>query len=1279
MIRKIGKNAKTMRAFQALFIFMAVIALLPFGMLYARADTIETSVPVGGNYLNRIAVNEQTHKIYVSRGESEGDSRVTVINGDSTDYTPQALTVGRSPRGMAIDVANNKIYVANRYGSGSVSIIDGATNVVNTMPNFFFSPMDVAFDSDSQLLYVLEYYNSDLYKGTVKVVSGTVVTAVVKIAPYPVAMVLNDVTKKIYVVYESGNVQVIDTSSGNTVTTIDTEGSASESIAVDTLTNKIYVANGFSQNVTVIDGSTDTVAAIISLGGGNLTPWGVTVNESTNKIYVANQGGSVSVIDGATNTVVQTISIPGNGGPIGIAADSAHNKIYVISNNTNDVTVIDGSAIEAVDISGLTAPALGETPQTSSGLAAGDSRYAVSRLTWENLGGESASLDGGGNFANAANSYQARIELTAAADYRFPASGLTPTVNIGLPADVTVETNGLGNKLTFVVTFPADITAASLLNLEAPATGATPAVLSDLISGNPGQYTLSDLTWEYMGGSPMDSAEFLYGGSWYQARIELTSLPGFKFPAGGLTPDVSGDGTASQGTVSGGDVSGNSLSFVVNFSEEIGYIYIEHLNPPAVDATPSAKEDLTVSSYCDVSNLTWENSDGTPAALNDGKFISGGSSYRAVIELTSQAGYKFPPTGDLEPGFSEDGRFDSGNVTGGNISGNKFTFTVTYSTDITMAEVGGLVAPATGEVPIGCDALTFGNSTQYYVDEIEWYDSDYGGATLTDGKFNANSSYIAAIYLIANDGFKFPDGLTPAVNAGTPSAGLVYENVSGNTLVFVVTFDATGAASVNYTIAATAGSGGSISPSGSVSVAVGENQTFTITPNSDYNISAVTVDGVNQGAIASYTFHNMSAGHTISATFTYKGGGSGGSSGGGSGGGTTTVKYEAVVSGDGSGKLTVTKDADSVSASASLPGAQGALICGGKSIVVTMPEITGVTNYSLSLPVSGLSSGSGGGSLTLDTGMGSITFPSDMLTGTGGATALLTIGKVETSGLMENARAAVGKRPVISLSLSIDGKQTDWNNPDAPVTVSIPYTPANGEDLNAIVIWYIDGNGGLNCVTNGRYDPKTGMATFRTTHFSYYAVGYNSVSFTDVPYTAWYYDAVSYLAAREITSGTGDTTFSPGAKLTRGEFIVMLVRACGISPDESSTDNFSDAGNTYYTGYLAAARRLGISAGVGNNLFAPGREITRQEMFTLLYNALKVIGQLQQGTKLPDGSSGKTLTDFTDAGRIDSWAEAAMTLLVKTGIAGGSGGKLSPTATATRAEMAQVLYNLLAK
>jgi len=70
-----------------------------------------------------------------------------------------------------------------------------------------------------------------------------------------------------------------------------------------------------------------------------------------------------------------------------------------------------------------------------------------------------------------------------------------------------------------------------------------------------------------------------------------------------------------------------------------------------------------------------------------------------------------------------------------------------------------------------------------------------------------------------------------------------------------------------YTITASSSSGGSISPSGSLLVNYGSNQTFTITANYGYHISNVSVDSVSQGVIPSYTFNNITANHTISASF----------------------------------------------------------------------------------------------------------------------------------------------------------------------------------------------------------------------------------------------------------------------------------------------------------------------------------------------------------------------------------------------------------------------------
>jgi hypothetical protein len=349
---------------------------------------------------------------------------------------------------------------------------------------------------------------------------------------------------------------------------------------------------------------------------------------------------------------------------------------------------------------------------------------------------------------------------------------------------------------------------------------------------------------------------------------------------------------------------------------------------------------------------------------------------------------------------------------------------------------------------------------------------------------------------------------------------------------------------------------------------------------------------------------------------------------------------------------------------------------GGVTVVIEVEAPAGATSVATSIPGAAVShvAQDGNSALTVSTPVASVTFDSRALStmaDQASGDVQVTVARVDAATLPSEARQAVGDRPVFSFSVtSGDDTISEFNG---SVRVSVPYTLKDDEDPNAVVIYYIDAQGQPQIVRNCAYDPATRTVTFTTSHLSQYAVGYNPVAFGDVAPDAWYADAVSFIAARTITEGTGSGNYSPGAGLTRGDFLVLVMKAYGIAPDSSSRDNFADAGNTYYTGYLAAAKRLGIAAGVGDNVFAPGRQIRRQEMFTLLHKALKLIG------RLPQGDSGNALVSFSDAGQIEPWATEAMAYLVKAGTVSGYGGKLFPADTLTRAEFAQVLYNLLSK
>jgi YVTN family beta-propeller protein len=172
------------------------------------------------------------------------------------------------------------------------------------------------------------------------------VIATVPVGVAPRAVALNPVTNKIYVANEDSlNVTVID---GVTLsTTAIAVGVAPATVVVDPLTNKIYVTNvcGNDPNcssdsdgtVTVIDGATLTSQTIVV----SIAPRATAVNSITNKVYVANQdSNTVTVIDGATNN---TTTIAVGLAPIGVAVNTVTNKIYVVNSSSRTVTVIDGA------------------------------------------------------------------------------------------------------------------------------------------------------------------------------------------------------------------------------------------------------------------------------------------------------------------------------------------------------------------------------------------------------------------------------------------------------------------------------------------------------------------------------------------------------------------------------------------------------------------------------------------------------------------------------------------------------------------------------------------------------------------------------------------------------------------------------------------------------------------------------------------------------------------------------------------------------------------------
>lgn len=350
---------------------------------------------------------------------------------------------------------------------------------------------------------------------------------------------------------------------------------------------------------------------------------------------------------------------------------------------------------------------------------------------------------------------------------------------------------------------------------------------------------------------------------------------------------------------------------------------------------------------------------------------------------------------------------------------------------------------------------------------------------------------------------------------------------------------------------------------------------------------------------------------------------------------------------------------------------------GIRRVMFEIPEIEGADNYTLRLPTSALSSGEGDTRIKIAAPLGTLSLPGNMFDGgglTGEEEIELTIGRADTAGLAEDIRRQIGERPVIELTAEAGGRVIDWNNPDAPVTVSIPYTPTEEElkDPEHIVVWYIDGQGNVIPVPNGRYDPAAGEVTFTITHFSKYAAAFVKKTFADIQGYAWAKKEIEVLASKGIIEGMSASSYGPGSNITRADFVTLLVRALELKA--SFEGNFDDVkASDYYYGAVGTAKKLGIIKGVGNNKFDPRAGITREDMMVMAAGAMEAAG------KIKDDADISVLSAYTDSASVSSYAAASVAALIKNGIIKGDDKLINPCGNTTRAETAVVIYRIYNK
>lgn len=254
----------------------------------------------------------------------------------------------------------------------------------------------------------------------------------------------------------------------------------------------------------------------------------------------------------------------------------------------------------------------------------------------------------------------------------------------------------------------------------------------------------------------------------------------------------------------------------------------------------------------------------------------------------------------------------------------------------------------------------------------------------------------------------------------------------------------------------------------------------------------------------------------------------------------------------------------------------------------------------------------------------------------------------------------------VSVGVSKNGSALNWYDGKNAMCAALSYTPPQDISTDRIVMadakgaviarsWYSDGKVYAKVAESGKYSAMVGSGG----------------QFSDTV-SLWMEQPVDYMAIRGIIKGVGDGKFDPHRGVTRAEFVTMLMRI--IQPDltNPAAAPFADTGDipSWAQDYVAATAAMGIVKGGTDNRFYPNAMITREDMFVITARAMEAMDMI------PDAMTAQWII-YSDWDDVSGYAANDIQTLSKLGLVQGWDGNVSPKQSASRAEAAQFLFNLL--
>lgn len=256
----------------------------------------------------------------------------------------------------------------------------------------------------------------------------------------------------------------------------------------------------------------------------------------------------------------------------------------------------------------------------------------------------------------------------------------------------------------------------------------------------------------------------------------------------------------------------------------------------------------------------------------------------------------------------------------------------------------------------------------------------------------------------------------------------------------------------------------------------------------------------------------------------------------------------------------------------------------------------------------------------------------------------------------------------VKIANSGDGvAKVDKSYASAGNKVTITVTPGRNATVQRITVTDEDGQR-LKLTENrdGTYSFTMPSGTANV----YVRFSGSGLPFADVPSGSWYYDDIAYVYDAGLMTGLTATAFGPNLSTTRGMIVTILWRMEN-EPAAKHGCPFADVRRgSYYEQAIAWASENGIVTGFDASTFAPDRAITREQLAAILFRFAAYRGMDAVTLR-------ENLSSFQDQAAISAYAVSALNWAVGEGLMQGTGDKLEPTGSATRAQVAAMLRRFI--